>query len=92
MQIYPWQIEPTRPLLQLTIDVCNTTTPKQFYVWWNAHIPLADVPPPPIDHISIEGYYTNYVSHIEECTYTHGRSAPPPPPIEHRCLVNNYTK
>ena len=32
--------------------------------------------PPPIDHRSMEYHYTQYVSHIAECTYTNGRLAP----------------
>ena len=27
-------------------------------------------PPPPIDHRSMEDHYTDYVSHIEDCTDT----------------------
>ena len=32
--------------------------------------------PPTIDHRSLEQHYTESVSHIEECTYTHGRCTP----------------
>ena len=35
---------------------------------------LADLTP--IDHRSVEHHYTKSVSHIEECTYTHGRCTP----------------
>ena len=30
---------------------------------------------PPMGHRSLEHHYTRSVSHIEECTYTHGRCA-----------------
>ena len=33
------------PLLQVTIDLWNTTTPHKFNIVQNAHIPRADVPP-----------------------------------------------
>ena len=44
------------PFLQLTIDLWNTTTPKEFNIQQNVHIPLAHVPPP-INHRSIEYHY-----------------------------------
>ena len=43
--------------LQLTIDLWNTTTPNKFHILQNAHIPMADVPPP-INHRSLEHHYT----------------------------------
>ena len=57
------------PLLQLTIDLWNITTPNQFNIQQNAHIPRANVPPP-INHKSIAYHYTKEVSHIAEWTYT----------------------
>ena len=57
------------PLLQLTIHLCNTTTPNKFNIQQNPHILRADVPPP-IDYRPMEHQYTEYVSHIAECTYT----------------------
>ena len=59
---------------------------------------MADIPPPPIEHRSLENHYTKYISHIEECTYTKcrhteiPRSDIPPPPIKHRSLENHYTE
>ena len=64
------------PLLQLTIDLWNTTTPNKFYILENAHIPRADVPPPPINHRSLEHHYTKSVSHIGKCTYILGKMYP----------------
>ena len=43
------------PLLQLTIDLWNTTTPNKFHIGQNAHIPS---PPSPIDHRPMEYHYT----------------------------------
>ena len=37
-------------------------------------------------------HYTEYVSHIEECTYTWGRHTYPPPPIDHRSMEHHYTE
>ena len=45
----------------LTIDLWNTTTPNKFHIWHNAHIPSADIPPPLIDHSSMEHHYTKSV-------------------------------
>ena len=56
-------------LLQLTIDLCNTTTPHMVNIYQNTHILREDVPPP-IDHKCMEYHYTKEVSHIAECTYT----------------------
>ena len=64
------------PPLQLTIDLCYTITPNKFHIKKNAHTPIADGPPP-LDHRSILHHYIQLVSHIEECTYTHGRWTPP---------------
>ena len=51
MNIYLGQMYP----LQLTIDLLNATTPICFtYI----RIHIYQGPPPPIDHISIEYYYT----------------------------------
>ena len=48
---------------------------------------LADLPP--IDHISLEHHYTKYISHTEECTYTHGRCTPNPhQPQAYRALLH----
>ena len=58
--------------LKLTIDLCYTITPNEFYILKNAHIPMAD-DHPSIDHRSMLYHYTHEVSHIEKCTYTHGR-------------------
>ena len=34
-------------------------------------------PPPPVKHRLLENYYySKYVLHIEECTYTHGTLTP----------------
>ena len=41
MHIYLWQIDPSS-LLQLSIDLCKTITPKEFHIQHNAHIPMAD--------------------------------------------------
>ena len=54
-------------LLQSTIDLCKTTTPVQ-----------RDPTPPPIDRRSMQDHYTNYISHIDVCTYT---SADRPHPL-----------
>ena len=43
------------PLLQLTIDVWNTATPKKFHIQQKSHIPRS---PPPIDHRCMEYHYT----------------------------------
>ena len=32
--------------------------------------------PPPIDHRCMQYHYTEYIKHIEECTYTEGRWTP----------------
>ena len=44
---------------------------------------------PLIEHRSPEHHYTESVSHIEECTYTHGRYTPA---IEHRSLEHHDTR
>ena len=41
---------------------------------------------PPIDHRSMLYHYTHKVSHIEECTYTHGRWQMA------RSMLHNYTQ
>ena len=64
------------PLLQSTIDLSNTTTPNKFHIEQNAQIPMEDVPPPLINHSSMEHHYTKSVSHMAECTYTYGRHTP----------------
>ena len=43
--------------------------------------------PSPIDNRSMLHHYTQYVSHIAECTYTYGRCTPP---IDHRCMEYCY--
>ena len=77
MNIYPWQMD---PLLQLSTDLCNTTThkPNKLHTWRNAHIPMAveHTKPHPIEHRYMQLHYTQYLSHIEECTYTQGRQTP----------------
>ena len=40
----------------------------------------------------MQHHYKQEVSHIEECTYTHGRLTLPPPPTEHRSLQHHYTQ
>ena len=41
-----------------TIDLWNTTTPNKFHILPNAYIPRAHIPPPPMDHRSMEYHYT----------------------------------
>ena len=48
-----------------------------------------DPTPPPIKHRCMQNHYTQYVLHIEECTYTLGRW---PPPINHRSMLHYYIK
>ena len=48
--------------------------------------------PLPIKHRYMEYHYTEEVSHIAECTYTHGGLTLPSPPIKHRCMQNHYTQ
>ena len=59
----------------LNIDVLHTITPSKFHISKHAHIPMADGPPA-INHTSMLHHYTQEVSHIEECKYTHGRWTP----------------
>ena len=82
-----------QPLLQTSIDLCNTITPNKFHIEKNAHILMSEWPhsPPPIEHRSLQHHYTQPVSHIEECTYTHDRMDHTPPPIEHRYMQHHYT-
>ena len=58
---------------QLTIDLCNTTTMNQLYIY-----PWKMDPSPGTDHRSLQHHYTKSASHIEECTYTDGRQTPSP--------------
>ena len=67
---------------------------------------MADIPPPPIDHRSLEHHYTKDVSHIEECTYNTTRPNKfhiyknahmamadiPPAPIDHGSLEHHCTE
>ena len=75
--------------LQLTIDPCYSITPTKLHILKNAHIPMADGPPTPpqIDHRSMLYLYTHEVSHIEKCTYTHGRWV-----ADGRCMLHYYTQ
>ena len=57
------------PLLQLTIDLWNTTTLNTFNIKQNAH-PLRADGPPPIGHRCMEYHYTKNISQIAECTCT----------------------
>ena len=63
MHIYPVQMY---PLLQLTIDLCNTTTPVKSY----SH-PLLIKPS------ASEPYYTMSIWHVEVCRHTQMRCIPP---------------
>ena len=45
---------------------------------------------PPINHRSMLHQYTQKVSHIEECTYTHLRWTPLP--IDNRSMLHHYTQ
>ena len=54
------------PLLQWTIDLWKITTLVQ-----------TDPIPPPINKRSMQDHYTDYVSHIEECTDTSGDRSHP---------------
>ena len=47
-------------------------------------------PPPPISNRSMIHHNTQEVSHIAECTYTHGRWTPPP--IDHRSMIHHNTQ
>ena len=80
------------PLLQLTIDLWNTTTPNQFHILQNAHILKADVPPP-----SNQPYISGTPLH--QISFTYGKMHIclwqmylPPPPIGPRSLEHHYTK
>ena len=63
------------PPLQLTTDVWHTITPNRFHISKHVHIHMADGPYA-IDHTSMLHHYNQEVSHIEECTYTHGTWTP----------------
>ena len=52
-------------------DLCYTITPNKFHIEKNSHIPMADGQPP-IKYGSMQHHYTQYVSDIEEFTYTYG--------------------
>ena len=69
------------PLLQLTIDLWNTTTTNMFNIYQNAHILRADGPPP-IDHRCMEYHYTTISFTDSRMQMYQG----PPPPIDHRCM------
>ena len=72
------------PPLQLTRDIRNTTTQNtQMYgtllhqiSFTYSRMHIYQGPPLPIDHKSKEYHYTEYVSHIGECTYTQGICTP----------------
>ena len=101
MPIYPWQMNP-HPLLQSSIDLWKTNTPKLFHILHNAYIPMADWPHPwSIEHRCLEYCYTKFGRST-------GRSTPSQlsidalitvtpnladlPPIELRCVEYCYTK
>ena len=63
------------PLPQLNLVVQSPTTPGEFDMWQNAHIPRSDVPPL-IEPSGTEPYYTRWVWHVAECICTQVRCTP----------------
>ena len=69
------------PLLQSTIDPWKTTTPVQ----------TDPASPSETHHRPLKDHYTNYVSHIEECTDT-SAVRPHPSSNNHISMEDHYTK